>query len=253
MRKNLKKYVSEYIILLSESNTKVPYMERIVNEISKYDGKIHIKDKGKKIIFKYEFNYKINGELLCQVISDTQGYGTNVEAEGRKIWQISAVEADKGWGPLLYEICIEYISKKNGALMPDRDSVTIDAENVWKKYLERTDVNKIQMDFGELGNENDPNKNSRSRPKDSNFKIIKKSDDEYIFQHNGREKKIIQNTPDNKNDDINQFSTFYNLSKKNKHNIQKHWKSSPLSKAFYKSEYPIIESLLELEKIKSRN
>jgi hypothetical protein len=53
--------------------------------------------------------------------------------------------APGGWGPLLYDIALEYAGKKG--VLPDRGQVSADALRVWTYYLRnRSDVEKYSMD-----------------------------------------------------------------------------------------------------------
>ena len=55
--------------------------------------------------------------------------------------------ASSGWGPLLYDVAIEYATIKANGLMPDRVSVSGEAKNVWNYYLgNRSDVIAHQLD-----------------------------------------------------------------------------------------------------------
>ena len=52
-----------------------------------------------------------------------------------------------GWGPLLYDLAIEYSTQEAGGLISDRGTVSPDARAVWGKYFSsRGDVEKAQMD-----------------------------------------------------------------------------------------------------------
>ena len=64
-------------------------------------------------------------------------------------WVISYSLADKGYGPLLYDVAIEIASMdpSTSGLTPDRTNLSADAFKVWKKYLTiRPDVEKVQLD-----------------------------------------------------------------------------------------------------------
>ena len=60
---------------------------------------------------------------------------------------ISWTEVRQGWGPLLYEVALEWASQysKKG-LAADRSSVSEDALVVWDKYAARSDVKQNQLD-----------------------------------------------------------------------------------------------------------
>ena len=61
-------------------------------------------------------------------------------------WTVVGSKALQGWGPLLYEVAIEYASQNGGGLTSDRISVSEYAQAVWDKYEQRSDVNAQQMD-----------------------------------------------------------------------------------------------------------
>lgn len=69
---------------------------------------------------------------------------------------VMTTDTTKGWGPLLYDLALEYASQNSNGLMSDRETVTSEAVAVWEKYLDtRSDVKKIQMD--NMENELTPN------------------------------------------------------------------------------------------------
>lgn len=58
--------------------------------------------------------------------------------------------ATKGFGPLLYDIAIEEVTKNGYALVSDRARVSDDAYAVWQKfYFDRPDIEKITLEPGE--------------------------------------------------------------------------------------------------------
>jgi len=60
-------------------------------------------------------------------------------------WQIIGADAKDGYGPLAYDVAMEYVGHEG--LMCDRLSVSEDAANVWDFYLNsRPDVKSIQLD-----------------------------------------------------------------------------------------------------------
>mgnify|MGYP001186950452 FL=1 len=50
-------------------------------------------------------------------------------------WNVSRADADHGWGPLLYDIAIEWATQNANGLMSDRAAVDEEAINVWDKYI----------------------------------------------------------------------------------------------------------------------
>ena len=79
------------------------------------------------------------------------------------VWEVETIEAEKGYGPLLYDVALE-IAFLDGAsgVIPDRSGVSTAAENVWIHYQEhRPDVrtSALPLDYP------DRNKHSlRHRP-----------------------------------------------------------------------------------------
>lgn len=62
-------------------------------------------------------------------------------------WVIFIVDATPGWGPLLYDIALEYASSNGSGLMSDRKTVSDMARPVWDEYDARGDVRKFQLDI----------------------------------------------------------------------------------------------------------
>lgn len=63
-------------------------------------------------------------------------------------WVIIGSEAEQGYGPLVYDIAMEYVG--NDGLMCDRTDVSFEAADVWDFYLSsRPDVKAVQLDFHE--------------------------------------------------------------------------------------------------------
>tara|TARA_R110001592_G_scaffold213688_1_gene466501 strand:+ start:106 stop:702 length:597 start_codon:yes stop_codon:yes gene_type:complete len=61
-------------------------------------------------------------------------------------WKVMYASAERGWGPLLYEVAIEWASQNGGGLTSDRRTVSKFAAAVWDKYSQRGDVSKKQLD-----------------------------------------------------------------------------------------------------------
>lgn len=54
--------------------------------------------------------------------------------------------ATRGWGPLLYDVAMEYATKHGSGLASHRGTVSVDARHVWLTYLKkRPDVKALQM------------------------------------------------------------------------------------------------------------
>ena len=63
-------------------------------------------------------------------------------------WMVANASAKDGWGPLLYDVAMEWATERGGGLMADRVSVSNDAYRVWDYYKNnRPDVEKKQLDM----------------------------------------------------------------------------------------------------------
>ena len=61
--------------------------------------------------------------------------------------KVGGANANPGWGPLLYDIAIEYATQNANGLIADRDSVSGEAHTVWDYYMHnRKDVTQHQLD-----------------------------------------------------------------------------------------------------------
>ena len=98
-------------------------------------------------------------------------------------WSIQNIQANKGWGPLLYDIAMEFLTRtisagdpsKKGGLMADRLTVSNDAAPVWDYYQNKRrdpSIRSHQMDdlAGTL------KKLSKTDPKYKEYKRLKAGD-----------------------------------------------------------------------------
>ncbi len=61
------------------------------------------------------------------------------------IWQLGNVHANHGWGPLLYELAIEYATSNGIGMMGDTREMSDEAMGVFTHYLKRQDVIKTKL------------------------------------------------------------------------------------------------------------
>ena len=62
-------------------------------------------------------------------------------------WMVAHANAKSGWGPLLYDVAMEWATQKYNGLMADRATVSHEARNIWDYYLsQRGDVKAHQLD-----------------------------------------------------------------------------------------------------------
>ena len=65
------------------------------------------------------------------------------------VWEVTSANTSQGYGPLLYDIAMEYATENGIGLMSDRVSVSEEAVDVWNYYLQNRvgkDVKVYQMD-----------------------------------------------------------------------------------------------------------
>lgn len=163
----------------------------------------------------------------------------DVKVDGvRDPYVIKYSEASGGFGPLLYEIGLEIVScEKNGALMSDREEVSSEAENVWRRYLRRSksefNLEAVKMDFSD----ETWNDIMYSEP------FASMSDKEQKFF-----KKTKKLTPKDTSDDISQYASILNSAEKGNF-VNGDWKSfeSPLAYAYYKYKPEIIDYIKDLD------
>ena len=62
-------------------------------------------------------------------------------------WEVALSHAERGWGPMLYDVAIEWATQNGGGLVSDRRHVSPSARGVWNYYLlNRGDVQSVQLD-----------------------------------------------------------------------------------------------------------
>lgn len=96
-----------------------------------------------------------------------------VSRQHGKCWdggEVVASAAESGYGPMMYEIAMQDFP---GGLFSDRDSVSNDAKNVWKKFDQRTDVEKLPFDDIQ---------NPKTPPKEDDCKVKKGIENDYLNQ-----------------------------------------------------------------------
>lgn len=64
-------------------------------------------------------------------------------------YSVAYVVASKGYGPVLYDIAMTYVTQEHFALTSDREIVRPQARNIWMKYLQRNDVKKHPIEAPE--------------------------------------------------------------------------------------------------------
>lgn len=61
------------------------------------------------------------------------------------VLMVHNVQANGGWGPLLYELAMEMASYDGGGLIADRERTDSLAMPVWKAFFNRSDIEKHEL------------------------------------------------------------------------------------------------------------
>ena len=89
----------------------------------------------------------LGGQIDIYPTGDRSPLGDFGLGECGKAWMVGGAAASHGWGPLLYDVAIEWATKNGGGLISDRGSVSDDAQGVWNYYMNsRDDVTAHQLD-----------------------------------------------------------------------------------------------------------
>jgi len=93
---------------------------------------------------------ELTGMVSIRRSTERKGtWGGKVQKDGECLgaWILAGSEASEGWGPLLYDVAIEWASMNGKGLTPDRYTVSQEARAVWDYYLnKRSDVKDYQLD-----------------------------------------------------------------------------------------------------------
>ena len=83
-----------------------------------------------------------SGEIMLEILTADEPEGPCGGA-----WMIGSAEASTGWGPMLYDVAMEYATMNGGGMVADRGSVSPAARKVWDYYMNsREDVTAHQLD-----------------------------------------------------------------------------------------------------------
>ena len=109
---------------------------------------VQILDKGDHAVFRYVVENPDNGTY----INSTAPVGGKVaimkpDHPCGGAWEVALSTASQGWGPMLYDVAMEWATQNGGGLVSDRSHVSPSARGVWDYYLSnRGDVQSAQLD-----------------------------------------------------------------------------------------------------------
>jgi len=134
-------------------------MKKIINEILVEALKSRLLDEGKLGINDLP---KTTGLYISKNPSSTNAIDINLYDpkqdkcyggmqininDSSKYFYVVSVAAEKGYGPLVYEVAMMFLNSKGQMLMSARDGDTKEAAwSVWKKFYDRSDVSKNTLD-----------------------------------------------------------------------------------------------------------
>ena len=131
------------VLLMEGMKTAADLPENVAIEISPEEGR-----DGEECTISYKkypqggYSRRPEGFISIFIAPVESGHGPCGAA-----WTVYAAEADQGWGPMLYDVAIEYATQEGGGLISDRESVSPAARRVWDYYMNnRGDVTGIQLD-----------------------------------------------------------------------------------------------------------
>jgi hypothetical protein len=118
---------------------------------------LDVRNLGEKVIVLHDRGDTFSVTLHAKKLEGEKPFYYNEDMlgtfEARKFgrcsgaYEVRWAEAPKGWGPLLYDVGMEYATMKGGGLVSDRNSVTPAAAHVWDYYYNnRDDVDYEQLD-----------------------------------------------------------------------------------------------------------
>ena len=146
--KNIINEWKNFLLYESNYNKILDIIEDIKILNKEYGTKIVISDNEKEITIRYSCpERQIMGEIN---LTNQRQSGTAIKSgEKVKSWEVEMTgKTTKGYGPLLYEIAIEYVNiNYNSSLRPDSKLVSSDAKKVWDKYEKREDIDSMQLDI----------------------------------------------------------------------------------------------------------
>jgi hypothetical protein len=97
--------------------------------------------KGSRSYYEAVYDGPVRGFIeIGRVHKDM--YGNCLDA-----WNVRSSNAAEGFGPMLYDLAIEYATDTGSGLISDRGTVSPSARAVWEYYDQnRSDIEKIQLD-----------------------------------------------------------------------------------------------------------
>ena len=143
-RRQLRQLIRESIILSEAANTPTMLPDDVVVVISRPVPNYVNIYYGNRNDPKVATTHRSEGRPWGRVT-----FGNTYEGIGEcdGAMKIGNATASPGWGPLLYDVAMEYATQNANGLIADRDGVSPMARGVWRYYLEnRPDVTVHQLD-----------------------------------------------------------------------------------------------------------
>ena len=140
----------EYVRMLLTEVAKKPYHlpSGIFVLLTDADDHISAKFTDKKGNRVRSFNGVVQADLITPSRETNNDGAIVTSGETYGAFEVTLSRADRGWGPMLYDVVMETATQKGSGLTPDRYDVSDAALGVWNYYLhQRPDVDHAQLDF----------------------------------------------------------------------------------------------------------
>jgi hypothetical protein len=193
-------------------------------------------------------NVSESGKRITVYLSDKDGWLGEIEA--KKVsnaygpclgaFRVSWADANKGWGPILYEVVLELATLLSNGLMPDRGSVSSDAQNIWDKFMTRNNyrVKIIQLD------DKNARQDEKLTPADLTDDCEMPSDGDapavrsLVLLYQKKIKRELERKPEDQ--EIKEFSPLSNIEDE-----REEYLINPLTKAYQSYGMPTITRLIQ--------
>ena len=108
---------------------------------------VEIIEQGEHTKFRYVMKNSDDGRYYRSTSIDGKVAIIKPDHPCGDAWEVALSTATQGWGPMLYDVAMEWATQNGGGLVSDRSHVSPSAREVWNYYLSnRGDVQSVQLD-----------------------------------------------------------------------------------------------------------
>lgn len=156
---NLKELFYTWKSFLNEEKQENIYLEKLNEKIKSLGEKSKITFAKNNLMIHGEnvYGVPLQGKIVFKELYDKNNSRVIIKdkkGNTRKGFAVdTTIDTTPGYGPLLYDLLIEHVSKRSGFLTPDPDGVSNDAYQVWNIYKKyRKDIEMISFSTNEIKN-----------------------------------------------------------------------------------------------------